>query len=165
MSFFDDFTKSASNFAVKAAKSAESAFKVAVNKGSEFAEVSKLKMKISAEDKSIEDLYYKIGKSIYEDCVETGIVPEIIQEECSSVYEHKSRISELQGKIELIRGQNGYTEEEASVDVDFDESKEVVIEDMVAVKDEKDEVQYGVIHDIIADKTDKTQGTEDNNTK
>ena len=130
MSFFDDFSKTASSVFGKAAKGVESATKTAVRRSSDFAEVSKLKMKISAEQKAVDDLYYEIGKKVYADSMQDGIVLETVQDECATIYEHKARIAELNGKIELIRGGNQFETEASESEVDFDAAEETIIEEV-----------------------------------
>lgn len=175
MGFFDDFTKSASKVAGKAMQSAGTAMKTAVNKSSDFAEISKLKMKISAEQKAIDDLYYYIGRNVYEDCVVDGIALESVKDQCAEVYEHKNRIAELQGKIELIRGENegAAAAEDDESEVTFAEEDEVVIEEVLAVDStpasedqadsfaqeeapaefpQEEDTQYGVLPDLDGEK-------------
>lgn len=155
MTFFDDFSKSASVIFGKAAKNVEAATKTAVRKSSDFAEVSKLKMKISAEDKAVDDLYYAIGKKVYEDCAESGIVPESVQGECDSIYEHKARIAELKGKIELVRGGNQGVSTEDESEVVFTEAEETVVEGEAVAADEI------VIDDTAAVEAQEAQGAEE----
>ncbi|MDO4541838.1 MAG: hypothetical protein Q4C00_03280 [Bacillota bacterium] len=166
MGLLDDVCKSASKIAGRAMETAGTAMKTAVNKSSDFAEISKLKMKITAEEKSIDDLYYEIGRIIYADCLADGIVPESVKDQCSTVYEHKARITELQGKIELIRGQSGQESEPEESEVDFNDEEEVVIREVSPVIDtpeessqetmEEEEKQYGVLPDLDAT-TKKTE--------
>ncbi len=163
MGFFDDFGKNASKAAGKAMETAESVMKTAINRGSDFAEISKLKMKISAEQKSIDELYYYIGRIIYEECVDSGAVPDSIKEPCSEVYDHKARIRELQGKIELIRGDNQASQNTDEDEVDFGTDEEVVVDEVSVVTEEsadaevskeseteieEEKIQYGVLRDI-----------------
>lgn len=166
MGLFDEFTKSASQIAGRAMQTAGTAMKSAVNKSSDFAEISKLKMKISAEQKSIDDLYYHIGRIIYQDCVTDGIVPENVTDQCSAVYQHQARITELQGKIELIRSQSGVEPENEESEVAFDDEEEVVVEELSPVVPEPEETasspegveeekQYGVLPDLDSPKKEE----------
>lgn len=166
MGLFDEFTKSASQIAGRAVQTAGTAMKSAVNKSSDFAEISKLKMKISAEQKSIDDLYYHIGRIIYQDCVADGIVPENVTDQCSAVYQHQARITELQGKIEFIRSQSGAEPENEESEVTFNDEEEVVVEELspVAPKPEEaeapseweqEEKQYGVLPNLDSPKKEE----------
>ena len=76
MANFDFLKKQAAKAVNRVSQVAE----VAVEKGSEMAEIGKLKMKISGKERQIEDLYYKIGKAVYESCSESGLTPVLWQQ-------------------------------------------------------------------------------------
>ncbi len=108
MANFDFLKKQAAKAMNKVSQVAE----VAVEKGSEVAEIGKLKIKISSQERKIEDLYFQIGKAFYESCAESGSYPDFVAEQCQAITACLEEIEELKGKIEWTKG--GSVEEDSS---------------------------------------------------
>ncbi len=137
MANFDFLKKQAAKAVNRVSQVAE----VAVEKGSEMAEIGKLKMKISGKERQIEDLYYKIGKAVYESCSESGSYPGFVATDCEAVTAYRKEIEDLKGKIEWIKG--GNVEEESDDEFAVPE-EEVVVTSMEPVTEEEHEEEAEV---------------------
>lgn len=118
--------------AAKAANKVSQAAGAAAEKGSELAEIGKLKVRIAGQERKMEDLFYQIGKAVYESCSESGSYPGFVEEQCKSVTNCLKEIEELKGKIEWIKGGNV---EENSEDFVVPE-EEVVVTSMEPVEED-----------------------------
>ena len=92
MSQFDDFTKKAASFAG-----------LAMKRSSSVVGAGKIKLRISAEEKKISELYEKVGRAIYEDVAAGGPVIEFVREDCVEIYNHFQAIAEMEAQIEAMK--------------------------------------------------------------
>jgi hypothetical protein len=98
----------------------------AVQKGSDLMETGKTRLGIGKEERAVDELFYKIGEAVYENCKKNGVTPEYIAPACKEVDEHRARIEDLKSKLE-----------DGQEDADAEEDKEVVIDISIDDKDEK----------------------------
>lgn len=112
MAFWEKFKKAAGEVGEKLSDSG----KKAVDITKDFAEIAKLSLKVSEEEKKIADAFERIGseyvKMFAKD--ENRILPEVID----SVFEAKKKIAELEERIRELKGQKICTVCGAVLDVE-----------------------------------------------
>jgi len=74
----------------------------AADKAKDMAEIAKFKLEISAEEKKIQQAYVDLGKLYYEAIKDDETGPGV--EFCSLIKSSQEAISELEGKIEVVKG-------------------------------------------------------------
>lgn len=70
-------------------------------KGSELLDAGKTKLAIGKEEHAIDELYYKIGEAIYNQCKATGEVPENLAADIDAIDAHRRRVEELKNGVKM----------------------------------------------------------------
>lgn len=105
-----------------------------VQKGSGLVETGKIRISITKEEHAVDELFYKIGEAVYENCRKHGVGPEYIASDCDEVDEHRARIAKLNAKLSAARTatedmneakeKNNKKEEEVIIDITIDDNQD-----------------------------------------
>lgn len=68
-------------------------------KGSALLDAGKTKLAIGKEEHAIDELYYKIGEAVYNQCKTTGDIPEYLSADIAAIEEHRRRVAELKNDV------------------------------------------------------------------
>ena len=109
-----DFQRKASRLAGRAAQ-----------KGSDLLETGKTKIAVGKEEHAVDELFYKLGETVYDRCNKSGEIPEALIGIFNEIEEHRRRIDELKSGVRM--------ESESSADEDGEE----VIIDITEEPEEK----------------------------
>ncbi len=107
-----------------------------VQKGSELVETGKIRLSIGREERAVDELFYKIGEAVYDNCRKNGVSPNYIASDCDEVDEHRTNIALLNAKLNAARTATeemgaGVKQEKEAV-----QEKEVTID--ITIEDKKD---------------------------
>lgn len=115
---FKDFERKATRLAGQVAQ-----------KGSELLDAGKTKLAIGKEEHAIDELYYKIGEAVYNQCKASGDVPDYISADIIAIDAHRRRVEELKNgvKQEAAYSDTTSTQDEIIIDItadpDYNETK------------------------------------------
>ena len=98
----------------------------AVQKGSGLMETGKIKLSIGKEERAIDELFYRIGEAVYENCRKNGVTPEYIANQCDEIDQRRSRVTELKSKLNAASAECGddIKEEEIIIDINLEDDQE-----------------------------------------
>lgn len=106
-----------------------------VQKGSGLVETGKIRISITKEERAVDELFYKIGEAVYENCRKNGVAPDYIASDCDEVDERRSRIATLNGKLSAARMATEDMSE--AKEKEKNQEKEVIID--ITIDDDKSE--------------------------
>lgn len=108
---FKDFERKATRFAGQVAQ-----------KGSELLDAGKTKLAIGKEEHAIDELYYKIGEAVYNQCKATGEVPDFIAADIAAIDAHLRRVDELKNNVkqETAYSDTAAAQDEIIIDITAD---------------------------------------------
>jgi hypothetical protein len=102
-----------------------------VQKGSGMVETGKIRVSINREERAVDELFYKIGEAVYDNCMRNGVTPDYIASECKEVEERRVKIAKLNAKLSMARAatedmdsKKGKQEKEVIIDITVDDKKE-----------------------------------------
>lgn len=98
-------------------------------KGSDMFETGKTKVNIAKEEHAIDEVFYKIGETVYERCRKSGDIPEDLAVFFQEVEDRRRRIGELKCEVRM--------ETESSADEDGEEVIIDITEEPEAKKTEE----------------------------
>lgn len=115
-----------------------------MQKGSELVETGKIRLSIGREERAVDELFYKIGEAVYENCKKNGVSPAYIAADCDEVDERRTHIALLNAKLNAARAASEdmgaeamrkKAAREARDEKEKKEEKEVIID--ITVEDKK----------------------------
>ncbi|MGN0963002.1 MAG: hypothetical protein ACI4PP_05435, partial [Clostridia bacterium] len=83
-----DFQRKASRLAGRAAQ-----------KSSDLLETGKTKIAVGKEEHAVDELFYKLGETVYDRCSKSGEIPEDLAGIFNEIEEHRRRIDELKNEV------------------------------------------------------------------
>jgi hypothetical protein len=94
-------------------------------------ETGKIRVSINREERAVDELFYKIGEAVYDNCMRNGVTPDYIASECKEVEERRVKIAKLNAKLSMARAatedmdsKKGKQEKEVIIDITVDDKKE-----------------------------------------
>ena len=87
----------------KISKGIENTFETAVQKSEDFIEISKLNMKISSLEDTIEEIYIDIGKKIFKRFKSNKEVDKMYVDKCKEIIEIEKEIESIRKKVLKIK--------------------------------------------------------------
>lgn len=99
-----------------------------VQKGSELVETGKIRLSIGREERAVDELFYKIGEAVYENCKKNGVSPEYIASDCDEIDERRTHIALLNAKLNAARTATEDMGAAAKKEKEAKQEKEVIID-------------------------------------